>query len=91
MVVVDYLLEKQFWVDDEGDELFDELVVLIEVGIEEYILIEMVVVGLCCIYCGYVNVFMFLGLVGEKCMVMVVFKIFECIMFDLCLLFLVGI
>lgn len=84
MAVSDYTIEKQLWATeeggeilDEGDALLDELATLTEAGTEEHILVEMVVAGIRRTYRAYVNAYTPTGVVGEKRMVNVAFKVFN--------------
>lgn len=79
--VVDASLEKQYWPEDDGDVLLEDLSELTAAGTREDVLFEFNTGGATPAarrtYRGYVNSFTPSGTVGDKAMVAVAMKIFE--------------
>ena len=69
--------EMQFWPDDPGQIIVDELATLTETGERENVLLEMVVGGVRRTYRGYVTAYTPSGTVGAKRMVTMDAKLFE--------------
>lgn len=77
----DWSQEKQYWPDDPGDVLLEELAGLTAAGTKEDVLIEFNIdpAGTSArrTYRGYVNAFTPMGPVGEKSMASLAVKIFD--------------
>jgi hypothetical protein len=76
--VAESSLEKQYWPEDAGDILLEELAALTAAGAKEDVLFEFFIPnGARRTYRGYVNAFNPTGTVGDKAMVAVEMRIFD--------------
>lgn len=75
--VGDMSQEMQYWPNDPGQMLVDELATLTEAGEREEVLVEMVVGGLRRTYRAYITSYTPSGTIGAKRMVTMAGKLFE--------------
>ncbi|WP_417257354.1 hypothetical protein [Celeribacter sp.] len=73
----DYSQDLQFWPNDAGQTIIDELAALTEAGTPEYVSLVFVVGSKQRVYRGYVNSYTPTGTVGDKRMASMSAKIFN--------------